>query len=85
MLAVHGLGITRAVTIAGLVFRGLLGLAIIALLVLLIIWLIRVISHRGKMGEGHAGHDPKQIAKERYAKGEISQAEYKKLIDDLKD
>jgi uncharacterized membrane protein len=85
MLA-HGFGLAGAWTIATLVFRGLLGLALIALLVLLIIGLIKAIR-RGPMGMGPMGHlhDPLQIAKERYARGEISQAEYKKLVNDLKD
>ncbi len=83
MLA-RGFGLAGAWGIASLVFRALLGLAVIALIVLFFIWLVRAI----KFGPGgHMGHhhDPLQIAKERYAKGEISQAEYKKLVNDLKD
>lgn len=83
-MLIHGLGVVRGLTIAGLVFRGLLGLAIVALIVLLIIWIIRAIRHSGRMGEWHHHSDPLEIAKARYAKGEISQAEYKKLVNDLK-
>jgi len=84
-MLVHGLGFAGAWTIATLVFRGLLGLAVITLIVLLIIWAVKAVR-RGGMGMGHMGqsHDPVEIAKERYAKGEISQAEYKKLVNDLK-
>jgi putative membrane protein len=82
----HGFGIAGGWAIATLVFRGLLGLGLLTLLVLFIIWIIRAIR-RGPMGmmSMHHFHDPLQIAKERYAKGEISQAEYKKLVNDLKD
>jgi len=85
-MLVHGVGVLGGWAIATLVFRGLLGLAVIALIVLFFIWIIRVIR-RGPMAMGHMGHfhDPLQIAKERYAKGEITQAEYKKLVNDLKD
>lgn len=81
---VHGFGILGGWTIAVLVFRGLLGLAVVALLVLLIIWAVKGIRHAGRMGGWHHHDDPVEIAKARYAKGEISQAEYKKLINDLK-
>jgi uncharacterized membrane protein len=83
-MLVHGLGILGGWAIASLVFRGLLGLAVVALIVLLIIWVAKSIRHAGKMGGWHHHDDPLEIAKVRYAKGEISQAEYKKLINDLK-
>jgi len=83
-MVVHGLGILGGWTIATLVFRGLLGLAVITLLVLFIIWAIKGVRHAGKVGMWHQQSDPLEIAKARYAKGEISQAEYKKLVNDLK-
>ena len=49
------------------------------------IWIIRAIRRGPMVGPMGHFHDPLQIAKERYAKGEISQAEYKKLVNDLKD
>ncbi len=83
-MVVHGLGILGGWAIATLVFRGLLGLAVIALIVLFFIWIIRAIRRGPMMGHMGHFHDPLQIAKERYAKGEITQAEYKKLVNDLK-
>jgi len=35
-------------------------------------------------GVRYMSDDPMFIAKQRYARGEISESEYKKLIDDLK-
>ena len=68
----------------GIIFGGLVGLAVVALIVLLIIWAARSLR-RGSMGMGPgSGEDPLTIAKVRYAKGEISEREYKKLINDLK-
>ncbi len=81
----RGFGLAGAWGIASLVFRALLGLAVIALIVLFFIWLIRAIRRGPMMGPMGHYHDPLQIAKVRYAKGEISQAEYKKLVNDLKD
>jgi putative membrane protein len=68
----------------GMIFGGLVGLAVVALIVLLIIWAARGLQRPGSMGMG-PGEDPLAIAKARYAKGEISQAEYKKLVKDLKE
>jgi putative membrane protein len=70
-------------SIFGLIFGGLLGLGILTLLVLLIVLTARGLRHHGPMGMG-ASEDPLAIAKARYAKGEITQAEYKKLVNDLK-
>lgn len=68
----------------GMIFGGLVCLAVVALIVLLIIWAARGLRRPGSMGMG-AGEDPLAIAKVRYAKGEISQAEYKRLIKELKE
>jgi putative membrane protein len=68
----------------GMIFGGLVGLAVVTLIVLLIIWAARGLRRPGQMGMG-ASEDPLAIAKARYAKGEISQAEYKKLVKDLKE
>ena len=71
----------------GAIFGGLLCLAVVALIVLLIVWAVRGIRHSGRMGMMHMGHfeDPLAIVKARYAKGEITEKEYKKLVSDLKD
>ena len=83
-MLVHGVGVLGGWAIATLVFRGLLGLAVIALIVLFFIWIIRVIR-RGPMAMGHMGHfhDPLQIAKERYAKGEIDTAKFDEMRKDM--
>lgn len=80
----HGIGTLSGLGIATLVFRGLFGLGFLALLVLFIIWVAKNLRHAGKLGGCHHHDDPLGIAKVRYAKGEISQAEYKKLVNDLK-
>jgi uncharacterized membrane protein len=71
----------------GSIFGGLIGLAILVLFVLLLILAFRAVIHggkRGMMGHHMEDVDPLAIAKSRYAKGELSQAEYKRLVDDLK-
>ncbi len=68
-----------------MIVGGLVGLAVVALIVLLIIWAVRGLWRPGSMGMGPgSSEDPLAIAKARYAKGEISQAEYKKIVNDLK-
>jgi uncharacterized membrane protein len=81
---IHGLGLLGGWTLAVLVFRLLLGLAVVALIVLLFIWAVRGLRHSSRMGMGY-GEDPLAIAKARYARGEITEKEYKKLVSDLKD
>jgi uncharacterized membrane protein len=68
-----------------MIVGGLVGLAVVALIVLLIIWAARGFRRPGSMGMGPgASEDPLTVAKLRYAKGEISEREYKKLLNDLK-
>ena len=82
-MVVHGLGILGGWTIATLVFRGLLGLAVITLLVLFIIWAIKGVRHAGKVGMWHQQSDPLEIAKERYSKGEINKEEFEEIKKNL--
>ena len=79
MMLGHGFGFN----IFAAIFGGLVGLAVVALIVLLIIVAVRSLRRSGPMGMG-SREDPLAIAKARYAKGEISQAEYKRLVNDLK-
>lgn len=68
----------------GMIFGGLVGLAVVALIILLIIWAARGLRRSDSgMGPGQ-GEDPLAIVKMRYAKGEITQAEYKRIVNDLK-
>ena len=62
--------------IVAMVFRGLIGVAVLIGIVLLIIWAIRRLS-------APTAADPKAIAKARYAKGEISREEYQQILTDL--
>ena len=78
----HGFGFGP--NILGMVFGGLVGLAVVALIVLLIIWAARGLRRSGTLGKG-PNEDPLSIAKARYAKGEISQTEYKRLVKELKE
>jgi len=65
--------------ILAMVFRGLIGIAILIGVVLLIIWAIRRLSAPA----ASVATDPKEIAKARYAKGEISREEYQQILTDL--
>jgi uncharacterized membrane protein len=69
-------------SIFGLIFGSLFGLGALTLIVLLIIWAARSLRRSGGMG---SGEDPLAILKARYAKSEISQAEYKRLLKELKE
>lgn len=65
-------------------FGILLGLAVLAGLVILIIWLVRRSgSSEYKSSHFSSNSSAIEIAKERYAKGEISQEEHQRLISEL--
>ncbi len=68
----------------GMIFGGLIGLAVVALIVLLIIWAARGLRRSDSGMDPGQSEDPLAIAKARYAKGEITQAEYKRIVNDLK-
>ena len=65
---------------------GLLGvlfaLALLTLLVLLAVWLYRQVREDGPEG-GTPGREPLEILKTRYAKGEISEEEYRRMKEEL--
>lgn len=72
--------------VLALIFWGLFGIAFIIGLVFMIIFLVRSARmggwyrrHPGTMAEPSA----KEILQARYARGEITQAEYKKILADL--
>lgn len=60
-------------------------LAGIAAIVWLIVWAVRVNRRNVKMqpGQPQVGPGAKEILQARYARGEITQAEYKKILADL--
>lgn len=69
-----------------MIFWALFGIAFIIGLVFMIIFLVR----SARMSGGYRHHfgamaepTPKEIVQARYAKGEITQAEYKKILADL--
>ena len=52
--------------------------------VTLVVWVIRKLTHHGDSGPGIThGPDPLDIAKERYARGEISKEEFEQMKKDL--
>ncbi|MBM3120083.1 MAG: SHOCT domain-containing protein [Chloroflexi bacterium] len=62
-----------------MVFGGLWMLLFWGLVIWLIVWGIKKITESGRSG----GKGPLDIAKERYARGEISQAEFEQMKKDL--
>ena len=52
------------------------------LVIWLIVWAIRKVSNTGK-GGSTGGGSALEIAKERYARGEITKAEYDQMKEDL--
>ena len=55
------------------------GALVVAGLVLIVVWAAR----QGERGETHRGRSPLDIAKERYARGELTREQYEQLRRDL--
>ena len=50
----------------------------------LIVWVVKKLTERGDSGQGPgARRDPLEIARERYARGEISREEFEQMKKDL--
>jgi len=65
------------------VFGFIFGILLLTLAVYITVLIAKKIKNRAN-GVRYMSDDPMFIAKQRYARGEISESEYKKLIDDLK-
>ena len=67
-----------------MLFGGLLWLGFLAAVIVLAVWGFRRLSDRGDSEpKTDAKRDPLEIAKERYAKGEISKEEFEQIRKDL--
>lgn len=67
-----------------MLFGGLLWLGFLAAVIVLGVWGFRRLSDRGDSEpKTDAKRDPLEIAKERYAKGEISKEEFEQIKKDL--
>lgn len=67
----------------GAIFCLLVFLGVIAGIVWLIIWAVRSAKHGGMSGQVTGSSEAIEIVKQRYARGEINEKEYKTIIDDL--
>lgn len=67
----------------GIVLNVIVLLAMIALVVWLVIWAVRQGKSHRFATPSQMGPTPKEIVQIRYAKGEITQVEYRKMIADL--
>jgi putative membrane protein len=56
---------------------------LLVVLIAVVVWLVVRVNRRGKSASGSQGFSPLDIAKQRYAKGEISRGEYETLKRDL--
>ncbi len=65
-----------------MMFGGLFMLAFWGGIIALIVWGVKKLVERSGSGAGQ-GRDPLDIAKERYAKGEISKEEFAQIKEDL--
>ncbi len=65
--------------IIGLVFT----IIVLGGLVWLVVWAVRRSGTGGYTGNPPAGLSPKEIAQQRYARGEITREQYQQLLEDL--
>ena len=63
----------------GMIISSLIGIAVLVGLVFLIVWAIRRLPAQ----PGASRSDPLEIARERYAKGEITQEEFQQIKKNL--
>ena len=68
----------------GMIFGGLLWIAFIIAIIFLIVWAIRKASGSKNTAAPQNQQSPLEIAKLRYANGELTREEYQALLDDLK-
>jgi putative membrane protein len=66
-----------------MLFGGLWTLIFWVLIIVLIVWAIKKVAERGSGSGGTGKRDPLDIAKERYAKGEISKEQFEQIKKDL--
>ena len=68
----------------GMIIKLVLSIGVIIGLVFLVIWIVKQLSNNN-LGRSlnNAAPSAVEIAKERYAKGEIAREEYQKLLADL--
>jgi len=68
----------------GMIIKLVLSIGVIIGLVFLVIWIVKQLSNNN-LGRSlnNAASSAVEIAKERYAKGEIAREEYQKLLADL--
>lgn len=68
----------------GMVINLIVSIALIIGLVFLVIWIVKRLSNdNSTRRQNNAGLSAAEIAKERYAKGEITREEFQKLLTDL--
>ena len=67
-----------------MLFGGVWMLVFWGVIIALIVWGVTRLARRGDSGSGSTGkRNPMDIAKERYARGEISKEEFEQLKKDL--
>ena len=67
----------------GMIIGGLFGLAVLVGVIFLVIWAVRKGTGSHGMDSGVPGRTPLDIAKERYAKGEITKEQFEQIKKDI--
>ena len=70
--------------VIGILLGLLFMLAVAAAVVLFVVWLVRMASGGGRMPAHHMGMlSPRDLAAQRYARGEITREQYLQILADL--
>lgn len=82
MMGGSGLGGFGTFGLIGMILNLVITVAVIVGIVVLVIWLTRRLGQEGNTGPGGT-NSPREIAKLRYARGEITRDQYQEILADI--
>lgn len=66
------------------IFGGIMMIVFWVVIIALVVWWIKKLSEKNPDSKNEDKHDPIDVAKQRYAKGEITKVEFEQLKRDLR-